>query len=254
MINKLMVIEQREVLGMDFKIYGDIDNPLFLAKDIASWINYDSTSINKLVGLVEESEKVRSIIPTLGGNQESWFLTEDGLYEVLMQSRKPIAKEFKKQVKQILKDIRKHGMYATENTIEKMINNPDFTIQLLIKLKEEKALRLVAEAEKELVTVERDTALKTVDLLTHVNKLYNTTEIAKELGLKSANVLNRFLNEKGIQYKSGGTWVLYSKYSDLEYVSIKQRQLENGTVIYDRKWTQRGREFILNLCNLRVYK
>mgnify|MGYP003401111636 CR=1 FL=1 len=49
-----------------------------------------------------------------GQNREMWFLTEDGLYEVLMQSRKPIAKEFKKQVKLILKEIRKHGMYAAE--------------------------------------------------------------------------------------------------------------------------------------------
>lgn len=55
---------------------------------------------------VDEDEKVRNIVPTLGGNQEMWFLTEDGFYEVLMQSRKPIAKEFKKEVKKILKQIR----------------------------------------------------------------------------------------------------------------------------------------------------
>ena len=56
---------------------------------------------------VDEEEKVANIVDTLGGNQQVWFLTEDGLYEVLMQSRKPIAKEFKKGVKEILKTIRK---------------------------------------------------------------------------------------------------------------------------------------------------
>ena len=84
---------------------------------------------------VEDTEKVCVNNPyALKGQQEQWFLTEDGLYEVLMQSRKPIAKEFKKQVKLILKDIRKHGMYATEE----LLDNPDLLIEVATKLKEEK--------------------------------------------------------------------------------------------------------------------
>ncbi len=78
----------------EFRIYEDFDNPLFLAKDVAGWIEYDPSSINKMIVAVDDTEKVRNIIPTLGGNQESWFLTEDGLYDVLMQSRKPIYKLF----------------------------------------------------------------------------------------------------------------------------------------------------------------
>ena len=101
----VQIIEQREVLGIDFKIYGDFENPLFLAKDVAKWI--DHSDVSKMIKSVDEDEKVKNIVPTLGGNQEMWLLTEDGLYEVLMQSRKPNAKEFKKQVKQILKDLRK---------------------------------------------------------------------------------------------------------------------------------------------------
>lgn len=92
----------------ELRIYEDFDNPLFLAKDVAGWIEYDPSSINKMIVAVDDTEKVRNIIPTLGGNQESWFLTEDGLYEVLMQSRKPIAKAFKKEVKEILKSIIKN--------------------------------------------------------------------------------------------------------------------------------------------------
>lgn len=87
---------------------------MFLAKDVAEWIDYSKSNVSKLVDVVDENEKVRNIITTPGGNQESWFLTEDGLYEVLMQSRKPIAKAFKKEVKEILKSIRKHGAYMTE--------------------------------------------------------------------------------------------------------------------------------------------
>lgn len=63
---------------------------------------------------IDEDEKVVNNVYTLGGIQESWFLTEDGLYEVLMQSRKPIAKSFKKEVKKILKEIRKTGKYEPQ--------------------------------------------------------------------------------------------------------------------------------------------
>ncbi len=72
----LAVIDERELLGKHFRIYGDFENPLFLAKDVAEWIEH-SDSV-KMIKSIDEDEKVRNIVPTLGGNQESWFLTEDG--------------------------------------------------------------------------------------------------------------------------------------------------------------------------------
>ncbi|MDY7432027.1 phage antirepressor KilAC domain-containing protein [Bacillus sp. V26] len=106
----LEIIDQRELLGHEFKIYGTYEEPLFLAKDVATWIGHTATHM--MVKSVDEDEKVRKNVSTLGGDQDSWFLTEDGLYEVLMQSRKSIAKKFKKEVKQILKTIRKTGGYV----------------------------------------------------------------------------------------------------------------------------------------------
>lgn len=121
--NNLQVIDQRELLGKDFKVYGDFENPLFLAKEVAEWIDYSRDSINKMLASIDNEEKVRKNVPTPGGIQEAWFLTEDGLYEVLMQSRKPIAKQFKKKVKEILKSIRRNGMYlAQAKAQEKMFN------------------------------------------------------------------------------------------------------------------------------------
>jgi excisionase family DNA binding protein len=117
--NQLQVIEERELLGKDFKIYGTLENPLFLARDVAEWIEH-SQSI-KMIENVDKEEKVMKIVHTLGGNQSAWFLTEDGLYEVLMQSRKPIAKEFKKEVKKILKQIRLTGGYVGNST--KFVDN-----------------------------------------------------------------------------------------------------------------------------------
>lgn len=141
----MKIIDEREILGKQFRIFGDFENPLFLAKDVAEWIEYDTSSINKMLNNVDETEKVRKNVPTPGGNQEMWFLTEDGLYEVLMLSRKQIAKEFKKQIKEILKTIRKNGMYVTE----RLLDNPDLAIQAFTKLKEEREKRKELEAKIE---------------------------------------------------------------------------------------------------------
>lgn len=232
-MNELKVLNEQEVLGKQFRVYGTAEEPLFLAKDVAEWIEYDTSSVNKMITNVDDDEKVRKNVPTLGGIQESWFLTENGLYEVLMQSRKPIAKQFKKEVKEILKTIRKHGIYATDNVIDNILNNPDFGIELLTKLKEERAARVEAERKNA--------------ILMHVNKTYTITEIAKELGLKSAMQLNRILADKKIQYQVNGTWLMYSNYSDCGYEEIKQEVLDSGKVIYHRRITQMGREFILGL-------
>lgn len=232
-MNELKVLNEQEVLGKQFKVYGTAEEPLFLAKDVAEWIEYDTSSVHKMLANVDDDEKVRKNVPTLGGTQESWCLTENGLYEVLMQSRKLIAKQFKKEVKEILKTIRKHGIYATDNVIDNILNNPDFGIELLTKLKEERAARVEAERKNA--------------ILMHVNKTYTITEIAKELGLKSAMQLNRILAEKKIQYQVNGTWLMYSNYSNCGYEEIKQEVLDSGKVIYHRRITQMGREFILGL-------
>ncbi len=108
---QLQIIDQRELLGHEFKIYGTYEEPLFLAKDVAIWINHSNARM--MIQSVDEDEKKCVNNPyALQGQSEQWFLTEDGLYEVLMQSRKPIAKEFKKEVKKILKTIRKTGGYV----------------------------------------------------------------------------------------------------------------------------------------------
>lgn len=115
-MKELSIISKSTFLGKEIDVYGTAENPLFKAKDVAEWIEHSDA--HKLVESVDEDEKVRNIVPTPGGNQESWLLTEDGLYEVLMLSRKPIAKQFKKGVKEILKTIRKTGSYSVPNSIK----------------------------------------------------------------------------------------------------------------------------------------
>ncbi len=144
-MNNLQVITEREILGQEFKIYGDSENSLFLAKDVAMLIEH--SDVSTMLRTVNEDEKLTQTMFVSGQNRDCWFLTEDGLYEVLLQSRKPIAKEFKKQVKQILHEIRRHGVYATPQTLDAMLADPDLAIRLFSELKTER-MKVVALKEK----------------------------------------------------------------------------------------------------------
>lgn len=167
------------------------------------------------------------------------FIPENIFYRLAMKAKNEAAEKFQAKVAdEIIPSIRKHGLYATDNVIDQILDNPDFGIELLTKLKEERAARVEAERKNA--------------ILMHVNKAYTMTEIAKELGMKSAIQLNKLLAEKKIQYQVNGTWVMYSQYSDLGYEEIKQEVLDSGKVIYHRRITQMGREFILNLFNVEV--
>lgn len=207
--------------------------PWFVGKDVAEILGYSNTR-KALTDHVDEEDKGVTKCDTLGGVQDLTVINESGLYSLILSSKMPNAKKFKSWVtSEVLPSIRKHGIYATDNVIDNILNNPDFGIQLLTKLKEERIARVEAERRNA--------------ILMHVNKTYTVTEIAKELGLKSAIQLNKILAEKKIQYQVNGTWVMYSKYSDLGYEEIKQEVLDSGRMIYHRRITQMGREFILQL-------
>ncbi|WP_282804520.1 phage antirepressor, partial [Clostridium tetani] len=196
-MDSLQVIDQREVLNKNFKIYGNIENPLFLAKDVAECIEHSKPSV--MLEGIDTQEKLKETIFTSGQNREMWFLTEDGLYEVLMQSRKPIAKQFKKKVKEILKDIRKHGMYAKDE----LLDNPDLLIQVATKLKEEKAKNKMLglqNKQKEQIIGELKPRADYTDRILKNKGLVTITQIAKDYGMTGTG-LNKLLHELKVQYK-----------------------------------------------------
>lgn len=136
-MKELQIIYNQEVLGKDFNIYGTVEEPLFLAKDVAKWIEH--THITKMLSNVDGDEKIKYLCTNSTGvlqnNTEYWFLTEDGLYEVLFQSRKPIAKQFKKQVKTILKEIRIKGGYINEGATPQQLEQLQQKINKLLNYK-----------------------------------------------------------------------------------------------------------------------
>jgi prophage antirepressor-like protein len=233
----IQLIEQKEVLGKDFRIYGDYENPLFMAKDVADWIGHSQSDV--MIKKVDENEKVLNNVQTLGGNQNAWFLTEDGLYEVLMQSRKPIAKEFKRQVKIILKDIRRHGLYAADE----LLNNPDFLLKAALSLKE--ARDKVKSLENEVEELKPKSLY--CDMILDCKDLVSTTQIAKDYG-RSAQWLNKYLHKIGVQYKRSNMWVLYDEYAKQGLASSKTHLVTDGDGNEHARvhtyWTQTGRLYI----------
>ena len=174
----LQVIEQREILGKQLTMYGDFEDPLFLAKEVAEWI--ENKQPTQMVELVDEDEKLKCIINTSGQNREMWFLTEDGLYEVLMQSRKPIAKQFKKEVKTLLKNIRKRmfspnyiggtSPYSIEDIVRETICQ---VVPIIIKELEDRTER-EKQAEKEMEKLEIKAKRKIERLICAGNHSYSS--------------------------------------------------------------------------------
>ena len=151
MTTKEVQVLENEVtlMGKTFNVYGTVEEPLFRAKDVADWIEH--SDVHKMVQSVDEDEKVRNNIPTLGGNQEMWFLTENGVYEVLMLSRKPIAKDFKKEVKKML-----HALRTKKATL--MPTNFADALEAYakeVRAREEAKQALFAETQQKLAALEQ---------------------------------------------------------------------------------------------------
>jgi putative antirepressor len=189
MKTELRIIDERQVLNKEFRIYGDFENPLFLAKDVAEWIEHSNPT--EMLKTVDEDEKVKirpkKSLGLLTNNNEYNFLTENGLYEVLFQSRKPIAKEFKKQVKGILKEIRKTGEYQTpKKKQEKLssINNAARTILPVLEKAGMKPEYQVYMLNQLYGKVGLEIPMERVE---QEQRLYDKTAIAKKLGVLSKN-------------------------------------------------------------------
>lgn len=266
MKNEIQVLKQTELLGRRLTVYGTAQEPLFLAKDIAEWIEHSNPAA--MLNTVDEDEKGIRIVYTLGGDQKVNVLTEDGLYEVLMQSRKPIAKQFKRGVKQILKEIRTTGGYIATQVNE----TPEMIMARALKVAEhtieehEKRMKALAEeneAQKRInKQLEADTQMKAEEIkkltpdadyarqtLTAVNT-WNTNIIAKEMGM-SAVTLNQHLQRLGIQYKQHKVWVLSAKYQGKGYTKTQTYNYFNsaGEVCtrMQQEWTEVGRRWLLEL-------
>ena len=247
----ITVIHTAEVLGHEFQIYGTKEKPMFRAKDVAEMIEH--SDISTMLRTVDDDEKVTNNVCTLGGVQKSWFLTEHGLYEVLMQSRKPIAKAFKKQVKQILTEIRTTGGYIHAT--------PDMSDMEIMAKAWQIANRTMERQKMQIEEQERQLLIQKPDVdyckqVLSAQNLHTVNTIAVHLGI-SAIKLNKFLLEEGIIYRQGDVYHPSAKirgkgYCDYHIYPYFNSQGEAVTR-EQLKWTETGRRFIIELYNKRVH-
>lgn len=258
-MNELQIIDEREVLGKQLRIYGDFENPLFLAKDVAEWIDYSKNSngaynISNMLKTIDDDEKLVLKILISGQNREMLFVTEEGLYEVLMQSTKPIAKIFKKKVKEILKSIRKNGGYIVtkeNDTPEMIMARAVLVAQKTINEQKEKIQNLVEEnkSQKQIIT-ELKPMKEYMDTILSSNNTMTITQIAADYGLSGLR-LNKILHDERFIRNVNGQWLLYSEHMNKGYTKsetiIMKRKDGTDKAIPTTKWTQKGRLKIHNI-------
>lgn len=187
---------------------------------------------------------------TLGGSQDLTIINESGLYSLILSSKLPNAKLFKRWVtSEVLPAIRKHGLYAIDDILE----NPDIAIQALTKLKEERAARKALELDNQVKSqqiAELQPKATYYDLILQCKDLLSVTEIAKDYGL-SAKAMNTILHNLGVQFNQSGVWFLYAKYQHEGYTQTKTQNYNRPDGTQGSKvhtyWTQKGRLFIYNL-------
>lgn len=224
--------------------------PWFVGKDVAEILGYKKAR-NAIAMHVDEDDALKQgVTDSFGRMQETTFINESGLYSLILGSKLPTAKKFKRWVtSEVLPSIRKYGMYAADE----LLDDPDLMIAVLTELKaeREKAKRLentVAVQNQQIVEMKPKASY--YDVVLNCADLVAISVIAKDYGW-SANHLNRYLHEKGVQYKQGNIWLLYQQYAELGYTSTKTHSYPGNYGTMHTKvhtyWTQSGRLFIYGL-------
>ena len=242
----------------EIRTAGTSEEPLFCLSDVCSVLGLRQGDVKQRLddGVVS----TQPIIDALGREQQANFVNEDGLYDVILDSRKPQAKAFRKWVtSEVLPAIRKTGGYLAtkqDDTPEEIMARALTIAQATLAKREERLKQLEAQAEQQQATIEiqteeikksapkvsyYDTHLQSVNTLT-------STQVAKQIGM-DAEKLNKKLKEAGLIYKQSGQWMLHSPYSSWGLHSTRTQTYTRsdgavGTSTYT-VWTAKGVRFII---------
>lgn len=226
--------------------------PYFVGKDVAEILGYSNTR-KALADHVDEEDKMDGVTirDSIGREQNPVCINESGLYSLILSSKMPNAKRFKRWVtSEVLPTIRRHGLYA----MDEVLANPDILINALLELKAERernsSLQAMVAVQSQQM-IEMQPKVSYYDVVLNCKDLVAISVIAKDYGW-SATKLNQYLQQKGIQYKQGGKiWILYQKYAEKGYTSTKTHSYPGSDGSTHTKvhtyWTQRGRLFIYDL-------
>ena len=231
----LAVIQETVILGKDVRLYRSIEDPLFEASEVASWLGVQNVSQMLKQADIEESEKAIFLKYTLGGNQKTLFITEDAMYEVLMRSRKKEAKPFRKEIKKYLKSIRLTGAAIPVGDEQKMVNyyfsnlSSDLQGQIVTEL---------MEKNKELQQFYDD--------LMNTEGLYHMNTVAKELRI-GRNTLFAYLRGKDIMFYQDNANVPYQRFMNQDLFRVIESPCADGKYRPTTYATKKGLEYIRKL-------
>lgn len=174
-------------------MYGTMEEPLFKAKDVTDMLGLKNP--REVMSRIDEEERRKLNLPRQG---ETWMLTENGLYEVLMQSRKPIAKTFKKGVKAILKEIRTRGGY--------MVAKQDETPEQIMARALMVAKDTIDRQREALADIERDKEIlisMNEEKSEHIRQLLPAANFARAVETSEHSILvselARIINQNGVK-------------------------------------------------------
>ena len=223
--------------------------PYFVGREVAMILGYKNP-LDALTKHVEEEDKGVANCDTLGGTQKMTIINESGLYSLILSSKLPKAKEFKRWVtSEVLPSIRKHGAYA----VDELLNDPEFAIKTFTALKEERAKNrqltdTVAIQNQQIAELQPKASY--YDVVLNCKDVISISKISKDYG-KSAQWLNEYLHKKKVQFKQGDIWLLYEKYADKGYTHSRTHIINGKGGKPEPKmhtyWTQKGRLFIYDL-------
>jgi prophage antirepressor-like protein len=211
--------------------------PYFPATECAAMLGYK----NPQKAIRDHCKGVNeSFTPSAGGTQKKNFIPEGDLYRLIIRSKLPAAERFEVWVfDEVFPTIRKHGAYATPETLEEMIGSEEFTAALLD--------RLAAESRKSAALLElaEEMAPKALycDLILQNKNVIPVSLIAKDYGM-SAAAFNSMLHDFGIQFRVAGTWLLYQNYAAKGYTHTRTYHVGEKTSAMHTCWTQKGRLFL----------
>lgn len=236
----LEVVAETEILGKTIKMYDSIDDPLFMASDVAEWIEHSNARM--MLKQIDEDEKGVNNVYTPGGVQEKWFLTENGLYEICMQSRKPIAKQMKKEIKAYLKSIRKTGAAIQPGREEEMIDKyfPSFS--------EETKAQMVSDL------VKQNRELKQFyDDLMNTEGLMDMNTVGKELGIGEHKLFKFLRDKKVFFYNKENNNIPYERFRKEGKFSVKETPCRDGKIRSVTYATKTGLEYVRKLLHKNGY-
>lgn len=255
-MEEIKIISKSTFLDKEIDVWGSVENPLFRANDVQSWLGLKNVS--RAVANVDEEERLNLKL-SRGGSM--WFLTEEGVYELLMQSRKPIAKQFKKGVKKILHEIRTKGGYIATNendSEEDIIARGLIAAKAALARREERIKELECEnsQSKQVIEIQSERIAKDAPKVEYYDQTLNSedcmtsSQVALDLGITAQELHNK-LCQANIIYKQSGQWNLHKPYKgwklhDTNTYTFPSSNGGTHTKVYT-VWTQRGRRFIIVL-------